>query len=435
MNRIRSRPLIRMVILQIVMVLLTQNPAFSEQVSVEEIDTLVSIEQAFRLVKENNPELKVRLSDIKAKKALFKQAGVLINPEIAVEVENVFGSGDLPGFDSAELSLMVGQTIELGGKRKTRKSAAQIEYEITKLAADIVEIELAGKLKQLWIDILVLQEKHSYLKENEMLDQEMVQVISKKVKIGNTSPIEKTKAEISLERAKLDLRAGEIALANQIRKLGLLWGNNDIKLSKIDSSLKFPEKPRKIRFYTEQKNNNLQLKLMQQVLALKSNEVRIEKSMGSPDLGIEGGLKHDNGSRNLSFQGGVSIPLMVFDQNKGNIDSATFVEQQMETENEKINNELDVQIHTAHSHLQLAYQKVIQLKQVILPMATSSFEGVNAGYLKGKFGFLDVIDAKRTLFETKNQTIDAIAEYYSHLIELDQLVGNVQLNLFERTEQ
>jgi cobalt-zinc-cadmium efflux system outer membrane protein len=63
------------------------------------------------------------------------------------------------------------------------------------------------------------------------------------------------------------------------------------------------------------------------------------------------------------------------------------------------------------------------LKERILPAAEQAFEASDLGYRAGKFGFLEVLDAQRTLFAVKGQYIEALAAYHQAKAEVERLIG------------
>ena len=45
------------------------------------------------------------------------------------------------------------------------------------------------------------------------------------------------------------------------------------------------------------------------------------------------------------------------------------------------------------------------------------------GYREGKFGYLDLLDAQRSLFDAKGQYIDALAGYHKSVAAIERLIG------------
>ncbi|MBC8427083.1 MAG: TolC family protein, partial [Deltaproteobacteria bacterium] len=45
------------------------------------------------------------------------------------------------------------------------------------------------------------------------------------------------------------------------------------------------------------------------------------------------------------------------------------------------------------------------------------------GYRQGKFRYLDVLDAQRTLFDAQAKYIEALANYHEASVEVERLIG------------
>jgi cobalt-zinc-cadmium efflux system outer membrane protein len=78
----------------------------------------LSLADALALALAHNPELATFSYEMRIQEANALQASLLPNPEFDAEIENFAGSGSLNGFDESELTLSIGQLIELGGKRQ-----------------------------------------------------------------------------------------------------------------------------------------------------------------------------------------------------------------------------------------------------------------------------------------------------------------------------
>ncbi|MGH8590673.1 MAG: TolC family protein, partial [Gammaproteobacteria bacterium] len=130
---------------------------------------------------------------------------------------------------------------------------------------------------------------------------------------------------------------------------------------------------------------------------------------------------HDTGDSAVTA--GLSIPLPVFNRNEGSIQAA----EERLTKSLEERGAAGVGVHTAlkaaYQRLAAAHTEVTTLKQEILPGAQSAFEAANEGYRLGKFGFLEVLDAQRTLFGAKSQYLRALSEYHQAVADMVRLIG------------
>ena len=60
----------------------------------------------------------------------------------------------------------------------------------------------------------------------------------------------------------------------------------------------------------------------------------------------------------------------------------------------------------------------------ILPSAQKTVDTALRGFQMGKFGFLDVLDAQRTLIATRNQYLQALAEVGGAWAQIVRIYGD-----------
>jgi cobalt-zinc-cadmium efflux system outer membrane protein len=68
-------------------------------------------------------------------------------------------------------------------------------------------------------------------------------------------------------------------------------------------------------------------------------------------------------------------------------------------------------------------QEAELLRKEVLPGARNAYEIATIGFENGKFSFLEVLDAQRTLFAAKSQYLNALSALHRALGELDALLG------------
>ena len=79
----------------------------------------------------------------------------------------------------------------------------------------------------------------------------------------------------------------------------------------------------------------------------------------------------------------------------------------------------------AYQTLVFAHSQASTLQSETVPAAQKVFDAVNEGYRFGKFGFLDVLDSQKTLYRTKVQYLDALAEYHKALAEVNRMTNGL----------
>jgi len=85
--------------------------------------------------------------------------------------------------------------------------------------------------------------------------------------------------------------------------------------------------------------------------------------------------------------------------------------------------------------LTTARDRVAALRTKVLPAMEQAYEAAYAGYQQGKFGFLDMLDAQRGLFEARGALVDALQAYQIALIDIQRLIGTKAVRFTTHNEE
>ena len=111
------------------------------------------------------------------------------------------------------------------------------------------------------------------------------------------------------------------------------------------------------------------------------------------------------------------------DRNQGGIARANAELIRAEAEAERGRHTLAVSLIAAERRMEIAWRAVQSLRRDALPAASQAAGFASTGYAEGKFGFLDVLDAQRSLFDARAQLNDALREFHTRRAEVERLRG------------
>jgi cobalt-zinc-cadmium efflux system outer membrane protein len=120
---------------------------------------------------------------------------------------------------------------------------------------------------------------------------------------------------------------------------------------------------------------------------------------------------------------GFSVPLPLFNRNQGSIKEAEHLMAKAGEERRATDVQLHATLTESYQNLSAALEAITALNENILPAATQTFASINEAYRQGKFGYLDVLDAQRTLFEARQQYLDALASYHESVAGIERTIG------------
>jgi cobalt-zinc-cadmium efflux system outer membrane protein len=384
---------------------------------------IITLPQALSLALLQNPELWTFSYEIRAAEARALQASLYPNPEMGIELENFAGSGAFSGIGELETTLLLGQSILLGGKRGKAVRAAALESDLAAWDYESARLDVFTQVRQAFVEVIAAQQRVALNEELVQLAEQLLQTINQRVKAGKVSPAELSRAQVRLSAQRVELVRARRELKIARQRLSAAWGSHTATFIKaagtLDTLFSIPEQV-KLRSLLRQ---NPGLARFETALKQRQAVIALEDAQRIPDPTISGGVKRLNGSDDNAIVAGVSIPLPLSDRNQGARQEARIRLSQTLREKQAVEVQLNTALSQAYSALQSVYNEATALRDQILPEAQKAFETINDGYLQGRFGFLDVLDAQRTLFEARGQYLRALTDFHIITAEIECLIS------------
>lgn len=399
-----------------------QNAGFRNE-SFQQPSGNITLNTALTAALRNNPILAVYSLETRAKEAQTLQASFLPNPEISIELENFSGSAPFQGFRESELTLSVGQLIELGGKRAKRTEVAALNSDLAAWDYETTRLFVFSQVVKSFNAVLVAQKKVKLNSEIVKIAEQFLQRIEYRVKAGNASPAETARARVELSSNQILLQAAQRDLNSARRRLAATWGSDQPSFDKVGGKLYAVISIPPFKSIIDIISQNPQVARWAVEMQRREKELQLAKANRLADPTITGGYRRLNDAGANAFILSLSMPLQLFNRNQGAIESAKMKRQQAAYQKQAI--ELDIRVRLSESYNRLAsvYQEIQTIKADVLRQAESAYQTINRGYNMGKFSFLDVLDAQRTLFDVRSRYLDALREYHFEKAEIERLIG------------
>jgi cobalt-zinc-cadmium efflux system outer membrane protein len=383
----------------------------------------LTLRQALAQVLLRNPGLAAFSLEVRAREAQALQAGLLPNPELALEMESFAGSGELSGFDAAESTVSLSQLVELGGKRDKRRTAAALEAKLAGWDYEAKRLDVLTDAAKAFVEVLASQERLAQATELAALAESFYQTVRARVEAGKVSPVEQTRAQVAVAAARLDAGRAERSLAAARKSLAALWGDGEPAFSLAVGALADMEPVPAAERLAAQIVQNPDLARWATETEQRRAGLALARAGAIPDLTVGFGVRNDQASGDNALVTGISIPLPVFDRNQGGIAAARAALSKSRHEQHSVRSQALTSLAASCRDLASAYAEGVILQEQILPAAESAFEAATLGYQAGKFGFLEVLDAQRTLFEARGQYLEALTNYHKARAEVERLIG------------
>lgn len=376
------------------------------------------MDQALEAAFSNNPELAAAQWDIGIAQGDLQQAGLMPNPQVSWEAEDTRRN-------SRTTTVLINQQIELGGKRGARVDVASRNQ-------DAVGIELERKRNVLRADVIQAFSSASTAQQRVLLARQSLELAERglrvaqgRIKSGKTSPVEGTRAEVQLSEVRLELRRAERDETSALQQLALVMGAPlPVFLVVGDSSRSMPAVPDPL-LLLDRIDRTAELRLAALQIDQREASLELERAQRIPDLTVSVGSQYDALERERVNVVGLSMPIPLFNRNQGNVLAAARRTDQARDLRNASELRLRTEIQTTLDQWRTANTEVASFNQTILPAAQSAVDTATRGFEMGKFNFLDVLDAQRTLISARTQYIQAITEATNAWVRIERIFGDI----------
>lgn len=391
---------------------------------------IITLNAAIETALSGSARLKAADSAVLASKGEQLQAGLRPNPEAGVEAENVAGQGPYDGMDSAEITFGVSQQFEIGGKRSARRAAATQGLEIASLEYKATRLDLIRDVTIAYADAVAAQEEVKLAGEQKKLAGEVLESVSKRVSAAAEPLIQKSKAEVALATSGIALNRALRELEITKKTLASFWGREDVLYSLDASDFLAVQPPAPLLDADARLAASPEIARLDAMAARARALLDLERANAIPDPTLSAGVREFRETRDQAFMLGVSLPIPVWNRNQGNIAKALHEANMSGHDKQAMLLEMNNALTRATQEMQSAYSEAENLKGVILPAAEKAFALSRQGYQAGRFPYLEVLDAQRTLFEARSQRNAALKNYHTRRAEVERLTaahsGNIQ---------
>lgn len=397
-------------------------PETFERVVIQPSGTL-SLKDAVSLTLEHNPELATYAWGIRSREINRIQAGLLPNPELSVELENIAGSGDVSGFQASETTIALSQLIELGDKRVKREQIALSDHSLARWDYEVKRIDLLSETARTFITVLSQQEKESISHEIYTLANDVYQSIQKRVKAGKATTLEEMKSQVEVAKTRLATINSKRQLMISKQALAILWGENEINFTNVVGDLFTISTPPDLNQIINKINNNPDLARWVTAISRQQQTIALAEANTIPDLTLSAGFRHFNDSDDVAAVAGISVPLFLFDDKKTGLRRSETELNQILKEKETSELKIRSTLIQNYQQLMILYDEVLVLRDEVLPVAETAFASAKKIYQLGKLGLLGLLDTQRTYFDVRQQYIESLTAYQLMMINIERLIG------------
>ncbi len=407
-----------MATLALIASLATGAPALAQTTS-----STLTLRSALHRALAANPRLTAAERDVGIATGRRIQAGAIPNPEVAVGVENVLGSGDYRGTRSAETTLQLSQLIELGGKRQARIAAGIAAVDGAAWERQAVRLEVMSETASAYIGVLAAQRRIQILEQHVAALDRLTPLLQRRVDAGASSTAEVLRSQVAADLVRVERERSKTALATSRRELAILMGEGSPSFGNTIGDLTNTPRPPPFKVVIDAIEGNPQLARWTAVRAQRDAELLTARLKPIPDVRASAGWRNfrDTGDNAAVF--GLSIAIPLWDQNRGDILAARESLDKVQAER-AINKAALVSVAgRAYDAAMGALQELNLLRTSVLPNARRAAQAMEDGYAQGRFTLLELLDVQATVTEASLREQEALRAFHIAVATIEGLVG------------
>jgi cobalt-zinc-cadmium efflux system outer membrane protein len=378
----------------------------------------LSLPEALAAAFANNPELAAAGRELGIADGERRQAGLMPNPELSWEVEDTRR-------DTSTTTVTLSQALELGGKRGARIAVASSGQTIAELDLERQRNGLRADVVQAFHAALRAQTAVELAQQSQALTERGLKVVQGRVTAGQSSPVEATRAQVQLAQAQAEVRRAETQRTVAFQALARLTGSPLAAFRQVQAADLSPGAAPSAEALLEHLEKTAEWRLAAAQIERGDASLGSEKAQRIPNLTVSLGSQYSREDRERVNVVGLSMPLPLFDRNQGNVLAAARRADQARDLRNAVELRLRSETRSAVSQWRTALQDVQAYDRTILPSAQQAVDTATRGFEMGKFAFLDVLDAQRTLIEARALYLDALASATDARAQVERIYGDV----------
>ena len=359
----------------------------------------------------NSPYLKTFQYQKNSFKGDILTAKRINNPEIELEFGRLYSQTE-SGF--ALTSFSISQQLRLWGEKEFAIKSAKLKSEAYEYFYRQQKSILAGKLYQLYYEILFLDEQIRIKNKELNTLEKLHSFIKKKYEMGDALVIDVLRVEKDISLVKIQL--GNLK-AQRKAKESYLFSIAGINPVKIEGNL-----------YSFKDIHRLDLKnlpfIKYYTLLTKSydEEIKRQKALAKPQLSI-GFVADEDPVEIGKYEFGISISstLPIFYRNQGEIINLLNKKKQLLAEMEQYKLQYKAQLEGIYNQYKVLKSQLKRIDNSTIKKLEESLKLAQLGYKEGTITFLELSNIRKEYFETlvyKAQLSYEIHKLYGEFIKI-----------------
>jgi outer membrane protein, heavy metal efflux system len=386
----------------------------------------ISLGEALQRLDSHNLELRLAREEATAADARIAAAGVLPNPALSTTREQL--SGD-PGVYH-ETILQVGQTLPLGGQRGLRREAARQMAEAATARRESTRLRLAFEVHRAYLRAAAAEADLAALTETTDVFRRVEESGRSRLAEGDISRFDQSRLQIERARYETLLARARLALMDASRELTLLVAPDSVgapalilpseRLGDLVAAAGAADAQTALLTAA----GRADVRAAEAEVEAAEAVLTLQRRLRIPDVTLSGGYKHQADGYGGAVVG-VSVPLPLWDRNRGGIAEAEANLAAARTRRELAFRNAESEIRRAWETRRSLEERMRLIGETLLPDSAGLLETARLAYAEGEMSLVELLDAADAYRGARESVTALVAEYLNAASELERATGRL----------
>jgi cobalt-zinc-cadmium efflux system outer membrane protein len=354
----------------------------------------ITLDDLFRIAERTSPILAAARSGLEAGEGRVRQAGLYPNPVLELEVEDAA----LEDLGMREDKVSLKQRVIVSGRRGAAIAAARAERVAAGHALERGRREVYARVQSLWVELAHSRSAGEALDELLGTARRTLEIARERFAARAVPESHVTKALLETYDLEQSRRLVDRDRTAAAARLAALLGGTRVPFDRLAGGLDARKTLRNL--------DDLRRTVIETHPALSAARARIEAARAAhreararrlPDIDLFVTYGRNAALGDEFVEGGVGLPLPLFDRNQGRVAETRSLSERAEREARAVEEELTADLLDAYQSCETARAQLGVYEEEILPAAERGLAQAQEGYRAGRLPFLDLVDAQRTL--------------------------------------
>src|SRR5882724_6329063 len=394
----------------------------SFEVTTAVAEALPPFPELLRQSEKLSPRLIEGEANLQAAQGLARQSAALPNPTISYQSENFGGSNNFSRISPVQNTLSLSETIEIGGKRGARIAAQAANVQAAMAGYGEVRADFAQDLATAYANCEVAGLRVQLMQEELTRATEDERAAKLLVEAGRESDLRAIQAHAGVANTEADLESARADLTEALIRVGTLAGTSqpytDVRpllLRSADTLVLPPE---------ELPSQAPVLRAAEAQRDAAARRVEMERKRPISDITVSVGTRRLAGLDATALVAGVSVPLPLFDRNRGAIAAQLAELHAADARLNSVRLELQGSWRAAFAQARAANWR-LKASSESEAAAREAYRLGRIGYDAGRTPLIELLGIRRALSEAQLRSADARFARVQAQITLSHLAGHI----------